>query len=278
MSKSSLSPLLTVSDLALGSIGAAIPPSKTVDHSVRLFGTWSGSDKLLMTAQYTAKLLAPLLLKRAELQFNAGLREKAVSLTAEGLTKFAGSVSAARRVSGLWGILPILKWLSAMERAPRPVTTSGRRTLLLERIQGLSMLAFYALEGVSFFSSPAAPLLSPRFITPATSGKAQLWSVRAWGLYTAIQISILLQQHQGLVKRERVASLGGEKGADEAELKEVRKNKAATFLSLIENLAFAPLIIHWSVRPLFASELPVDILSFIAAIAGFKNGWEKARA
>lgn len=40
---------------------------------------------------------------RAELQFRAGRRGKPLSLTTEGLSKFASQLSLARRVSGFWG-------------------------------------------------------------------------------------------------------------------------------------------------------------------------------
>lgn len=270
MSKGTFS-LDTVSDFALGSVGKAIPPSKTVDTSVKYFSTWSGSDKLLMTAQYAAKLVIPLLLKRAELQHGAGLRAKPYSPTAEGLTKFAASVSAARRVHGLWGILPIIKWLSAIERSP---PRSDRLSYNLERIQALSMLAFYSLESVSFFSSPAAPVLPPTLITPSRSAWAQVWSIRAWGVYTAIQLGQLYAQLKGLRRKERMLAKSAEKLSEE-EVEKTKKEKRAVVLSLVENAAFAPLIVHWSVRPVFGSELPVNILSFVAAAAAFRNGWSK---
>jgi hypothetical protein len=47
--------------------------------------------------QYTAKLVAPFLLYRAQLQLRAD------SLTHDGLHKFASQVSVARRIMGFWG-------------------------------------------------------------------------------------------------------------------------------------------------------------------------------
>lgn len=111
------------------------------------------------------------------------------------------------------------------------------------------MLAFYILESISFFSSPAAPILPPTIITPTRSGLAQLWSIRAWGLYTAIQIANLVGQHRALTKKERLLSVGAAEkvGVDGESLLEVRKAKSAVTLGLIENGAFAPLIVHWYV-------------------------------
>lgn len=110
------------------------------------------------------------------------------------------------------------------------------------------MLAFYVLEAISFFSSPAAPLLSPTIVTPTRSGLAQLWSIRAWGLYTAIQIANLVVQHRVLTKKERLLSLSPEKVSGDGEtLQDVKNAKSTTVLGLIENGAFAPLIVHWYV-------------------------------
>ncbi|KAF8318428.1 hypothetical protein DL93DRAFT_385131 [Clavulina sp. PMI_390] len=290
MSKASLSSsLFTISDVALGSVGKSIPPSLVVDKSVKYFSTWGGSDKLLMTVQYAAKLIVPILIKRAELQHGTGLRAKAYSPTAEGLTKFAASISATRRVSGLWGILSIIKWLSALERTPVTSTAPAARvSRTLERLQAISMLAFYSLESISFFSSPAAPILPPTLVTPSMSAKAGLWSVRAWGLYTAIQLWNLSAKwkeasaKEASLTRELKSASASEKGDEgtvelgtKDKLEEVKKEKWATLLSLVENGAFAPLIIHWSVRELFSSDLPVNLLSMVAAIAGFQNGWDK---
>lgn len=142
------------------------------------------------------------------------------------------------------GILPIIKWLSAMERAPRSADSSGSRLpLTLERLQGLSMLAFYILESISFFSSPAAPILPQSIITPARSGLAQLWAVRAWGLYTAIQLANLVGQHIALTKEER--ALAKMETTVNHPANNIKKKKAAVTLSLLENGAFAPLIVHW---------------------------------
>jgi len=126
-----------------------------------------------------------------------------------------------------------------MERAPR----SSRVQLTLERLQGLSMLAFYILESISFFSSPAAPILPPSIVTPARSSLAQLWSIRAWGLYTAIQLAFLVGQHRALTKEERAITTAEKADTDAA--KSIKKTKATVMLSLVENAAYAPLIVHW---------------------------------
>jgi hypothetical protein len=39
-----LTTLEILDDTLLGSVGRTIPPSDTLDHAVRFFGTWSGSE------------------------------------------------------------------------------------------------------------------------------------------------------------------------------------------------------------------------------------------
>lgn len=41
---SAVTPFDIVEDVLLGSLGKAIPSSDVLDHAVRFFGTWSGSE------------------------------------------------------------------------------------------------------------------------------------------------------------------------------------------------------------------------------------------
>jgi len=257
---------LAIDDILLGSIGASIPPSETRDHATRFLSTWSGTDKLLMTSQYACKLLAPFLLYRAELQYRAGKRAQPISLTTDGLYKFAGSVSVARRIMGFWGILSILKSLSALERSPPP----SRLALNIGRLQGLSMLVFYPLEYISFFSAPfGGPLLR---ISPAATMAAQLWSVRSWGVYVALKIVELFHEWTGLVRKER------DLDATEDALKAIKKRKRAIVYQLVANISRLPVIMHWSVvGGIYRSELWTSGLSLLSALSSFRGGWESSR-
>ncbi|KAJ7471270.1 hypothetical protein B0H11DRAFT_1376762 [Mycena galericulata] len=254
---------LAIDDMLLGFVGANFPPSERLDHAIRFFSTWSGTDKLMMTSQYTAKLVAPFLLYRAQLQFNAGKRAQPFSLTADGLYKFAGQLSLARRIMGFWGLLGIFRGLSALERSP----PESRLALNVQRLQGLSMLVFYPLEYVSFFSAPFAPLLR---ISPAASLKAQLWSIRSWGIYVALKIVELCHEWTGLVEREHEATEDG--------LKAVKKRKRAIMFQLVANISRLPVIMHWSVvGGIYTNELWTSGLSLFSALAAFRGGWENSR-
>lgn len=261
-------PLEGIDDFLLGLFGTVIPPCQRLDHAVRYFSTWSGSDKLLMLAQYGVKVLAPLIQARAEIQFRAGKRAKPLSPSSEGLSKFATHLGIARRVSGFWGILAIIKGLSALERS-RP---ASRTKLNLERLQGLSMLIFYPLEYISFFSSPLAPVL--KGVSPNDSLKASIWSVRAWGTYVVLQVALLIGEWRELVKTGRALS----RGESDADPMAVRKRKQAIAYQMVANVSRLPVILHWSmIGGLYKNEFWTNFLSFVSALAAIRGGWEATR-
>ncbi|KAK7052407.1 hypothetical protein R3P38DRAFT_3306140 [Favolaschia claudopus] len=222
------SQLLAVDDLLLGSIGASIPPSETRDHA---------------TSQYACKLIAPFLLYRAQLQFRSGKRAQPLSPSTHALYKFAGSVSVARRIMGFWGILGIMKSLSALERSP----PASRIALNLGRLQGLSMLVFYPLEYISFFSAPfGGPILR---ISPIVE---------------------LYYEWTGLIHKESEAT--------EDTLKAIKKRKQAILYQLFANVSRFPVILHWStVGGIYSSELWTSGLSLLSGIAAFRGGRESSR-
>ncbi|CAK5274618.1 unnamed protein product [Mycena citricolor] len=257
-------------DFVLGFVGASTPPSQTLDHTLRFLSTWSGTDKLMMSTQYAARLIAPALVYRALLQFNAKKRTQPASLTSEGLLKFAGQISIARRIMGFWGLLGILKGLSSLERSP----PASRLALNLARLQGLSMIVFYPLEYISFFSAPFAPVLR---ISPSLAGKAGLWSVRAWGVYVLLKIVEQLHQWRELSNQQEQISLGDDEKAQAARV--VNKQKRYVLAHhLLANVSRLPVILHWSVvGGVYSNELLTSALSLISGLAAFRGGWEGSR-
>lgn len=166
-----------------------------------------------------------------------------------------------------------MKGLSALERN-RP---ASRTQLTLQRIQGLSMLVFYPLEFVSFFTAPWAPVLS-RWVTPKQGAKAAIWSVRAWGVYVLAQVLLLLGERRAM--REREAEKGKGKGVAEEERDEVamrveeervRKRKAQIVYQLVANVSRLPVIAHWSEILSSGSDLPTHPYA-LSPFRSFENG------
>ncbi|KZV73005.1 hypothetical protein PENSPDRAFT_750479 [Peniophora sp. CONT] len=269
-----------LSDATLGAF-SRVAPSETLDHLLRYLSTWSGSDKLFMVIQYGAKVLVPILHLRARLRQRAGLGKTSTSSTAESLTKLAGLISEARALWGLWGILPIIQWLVALERSPPPT----RKLLNIERTQGWAMLAFYPLDQVYYLithgvMSPSVSLPLPLIAEKASSGKAKklelnstkltLWSTRCWMVYVVLQLAHLREDRALLVKRQR--SLKKVRGPEHAE---VKRRWDAWYNELAVNLAYLPLTIHWSLeKGLIKNDFVVNLFGLAAALASFRGGWK----
>jgi hypothetical protein len=98
------------------------------------------------------------------------------------------------------------------------------------------MLLFYPLDYISFFSSPFAPILHR--VSPSMSHRAQLWSVRAWGVYVGLQIISLLGEWKEYEAR-------GSKEDGDADCVTVKKRKQAVMCQLVANVSRSPVILHW---------------------------------
>jgi hypothetical protein len=134
------------------------------------------------------------------------------------------------------GILGIMKGLSGLERSP----PASRLALNIGRLQGLSMIVFYPLEYISFFSAPfGGPLLR---ISPDAAMAAQLWSVRSWGVYVALKIVELWHEWTSLIQKESDATEDAHKA--------IQKRKRAVVYQLVANISRLPVIMHWWVTRL----------------------------
>ncbi|KAH9949994.1 hypothetical protein B0H21DRAFT_46745 [Amylocystis lapponica] len=279
--------LSRLEDLTLGSF-AFVPSSETVNHLVRYLSTWSGSEfSLFMIMQYAIKLIVPYLHLRARLQFRAGLRKASVSPTADGLTKFGNVVGDARMLFRIWGLLPIIQWMTSIERHHPPT----RQLLTIERLQGWSMIAYYPLEHLYYLIShsvlpselPSVPLASRLPFTKTTLGgrgvswdlnALGIWSVRFWAVYVLLQFVHLREDTKVLKMRQR--ALNKSKAVTtEAEKEDLKERWAALRNEVVVNLGYLPLTIHWSLeKGLFKNDIWVGVFGLIAGIASWRSGWK----
>jgi hypothetical protein len=136
-----------------------------------------------------------------------------------------------------------MKGLSALERnKPDSITQ-----LNLQRIQGLSMLIFYPLEFLSFFSAPWAPVLtSARIITSKQGTKAALWSIRAWLVYTVVQVLLIGREWQTIRAKEAQTDTVTDEDEEQAAREKTAKRKEQIWYSAVANISRLPVIVHWS--------------------------------
>ncbi|KAH9015949.1 hypothetical protein EDB83DRAFT_2439408 [Lactarius deliciosus] len=227
-----------------------------------------------MFIQYGVQVLIPILLEaRARLQHRAGVRSQPSSYIAPKLAKLASTIGSARSLWGLWGMLPTIQWLIALERAPPPT----RRLLIIECTQGWSMLAFSPLQQLSFLRTN--DLVPSAFHLPTPSGKPRrvaihdgavsLWSTRLWMVYVVLQLAHLREDRALLAKRQRAL----EKLSAREKLQPQERAELARQLAV--NLSYLPMTIHWSLeKGLFRNDIWVSLLGFAAAIASFCSGWK----
>ncbi|ELU40104.1 PEX11 domain-containing protein [Rhizoctonia solani AG-1 IA] len=215
-------------DIVLGSVGTCIPPNKRIDHLVRYLSTWSGSDLVQ---------IFPV----PEHYGTSGVRVFRFMIGIEYLTLHFCHVP---------GLLPIIQWLSSLERS-QPQT---RKLLNIERLQALAMLAYYPLEHAYYLGSQSIIRISP-----STSNKLVLWSCRVWAVYIVLQFEHLREDMRLLAIDERAARAARKSGEVTAEASTSRvltKRKAALWNQVLVNLGNFPLALHWSLeKGLFGNEV-----------------------
>jgi hypothetical protein len=211
--------------------------------------------------QYGAKVLIPILHARARLQHRAGVRNQPTSSISPKLEKLASTISSARSLWGLWGtvafthssdytqthipkgILPIIQWMIALERAPPPT----RRLLTIERTQGWSMLAFFPLQHLFFLRTNDLVPVAPVLFDDRAVGR---WSSRFWMAYVVLQLAHLREDRALLVKRHRALDkLSAREKLQPQERAELVRRWDAWYNELAVNLSFLPMTIHWSACP-----------------------------
>ena len=219
--------------------------------------------------QYLAKLLIPILELRARIQFRAGFRDSPKSVAAEKWASLGSLIGDSRTLWRTWGLchtsgsfprklnltcetihlglLPIIQWLIALERSPPP--TKYLQTI--ERLQGLSMLIYYPLEHIYYFTSHS---IFPARFSPSssTNAKIALWSCRAWAAYIVLQFLHLKEDWKLLKLRERALRRNSGKTSGTGEFPsaspdhlEVAQRKSAIWNEFLVNVGYLPLTLHW---------------------------------
>jgi len=178
----------------------------------------------------------------------------------------------------LFGLVPIIQWLSSLERTP----TTNHRLLIIERLQALSMLIYYPLEHLYYFGSHSIYAVSPKRLTSFA-----LWSTRAWAAYVVLQflhiqedVAVLEAKGNSLIRtmkesRDKDGDLSVSDTDIKAECREIAKKRSALLLSFIANLAYFPQTVHWSLeKGYFTNDIWMSLFGFVSGIASFKGDWD----
>ncbi|EEU37729.1 uncharacterized protein NECHADRAFT_53446 [Fusarium vanettenii 77-13-4] len=251
-----------------------------ISHLNRLIHTRDGHDSVILFAAYVAQLAAAIL----ETSGNANLQKwanKVLTLLPKALASRAPSLplgsklfsifSAAPRLqlrlaerlralvdmlddwsvmSRLWGLLTM--WMLAKEFITTPNTDDKEPRVrkvktAISATQITSLIGFFILENISWLSRRKVLSWSDK-----SQPKLILWCVRSWGVYVFAELGRLLF--------ERLRKKSGETGQEDAESR-TQWNK-----QFVENLAWAPLTVHWTTP---GGLLPESVAALLASYAQF---------
>lgn len=166
-------------------------------------------------------------------------------------------ISDFRTFGRLWGLLAIYKWAKATWNSP-PEDALIRKIV---QIQVLANICYQVLENGAYLSSKN--ILS---WDKTKQAKAGIWSVRCWMVHVGLDIVKLGIEYGKRDKEE--AEVKGEKEKEHKEWME-RWRK-----SLIVNLAYAPLTVHWSLEGGLVTEIWVGLLGTIAGGTSLRYLWK----
>lgn len=204
------------------------------------------------------------------------------------LKTLSGLISETRTMARLWGLLGLYfaaknlvrKSLAAAKhqsgetgeekkalRTARDVSPERTFDTLVAYAQLASLLVFQATENVSFLSSKnILPLAGP------SQGRLALLSVRAWGLYVAMEAARLLVERSR--KKEEEGEEEGIVNKDSKDSEGGREWERQWKKSFYRNLAWAPLTLHWgSNGGGFLPDVAVSVLGFYPALGAMMDLW-----
>ncbi|KXS22029.1 hypothetical protein M427DRAFT_50392 [Gonapodya prolifera JEL478] len=238
-------------------------PSPTLDHSVRLLSTVSGTDKVLMTVIYASKLVAFFVNRNPALSRNPQALEVLRSLE-----NLCTPLSDVRYVLRYYGLLPMIQYSIYLENNP----PSNRRLLHLGRLQNICMFFYFPLEHAAWLGEKGVIKMDP-----STAAQCSLLSVRFWALYVILYFFHLAEEWRVLRARQRqLAARKSDQGPEEVEKARVkmRGDVTAWQMNFAINACFLPLTIHWS-RPELSllTDVQVGALGTGAAVLQLLKAW-----
>lgn len=302
---SSAAPIPNPKPFPIKAVIAAAPSNidAFLAHLQRCLQTPAGIDTILLFLCYASRLSASvletltrpaiqrsaqqLLALAASLPPSATLVFTAKALPGQGaalalalakrLRAFSLMLSDARTFLRLWGLLNMYFWLRrlVLKRKAAKESEKGAKAddsveTAISWIQVSTCIVFQALENGAYLSSKGVMGWAP-----ATQRRASLWSARFWAAFVGIEIGKLFYESHKRGQRTRAEKFGdGTKTASQVEAEE--KEWAGTWRrSVMRNLAWAPLTLHWSTEGGLLGEMAVGAIASIPGTIQIRDLWRR---
>lgn len=234
-----------------------------------------------MITQYGSQVVMVLLLALHRLLRRIGAARTKESTVVPRIRSLYAVVADARILFRIWGILPMVQWMISMERTPPP----NKYLLMLERLQGWSMVLYCPMEAAAYLAMHKVIPLSDR-----VQNKLWLWGCRFWLLYVVLQLAHVVEDnrllrlrshalertrgHPAPVSADSKTELTGEQKVTSDIWRDIEARKDALVSELWVNIGYFPLTLHWSVETGLISEFWVGVFGSIAALSGMRMGWK----
>ncbi|KAI9718355.1 MAG: hypothetical protein M1812_004076 [Candelaria pacifica] len=284
------------------------PPSQRISPSLlsltdskisrlnRILSTTSGLDTTLLTLSYTLTLLTSTLPSLTNLQIPSLLTTtKSHIQPIPTSTRFTRTISSLRTLVTLisdiriflrlWGLLAIWSWgFSNYKNPPRDQVLK-----IIAWLQIGANAVFQGLENGAYLSSHGIVDLGGGGKGGKREGKWWLWSARFWAAHVALEFGrlgrvLVLKGREEEEERKRRSEWVGEsveKVGSVAKLEEgrggvvKRREVERWWREFGVNLAYAPLVVHWSLEKGCVGDGWVGALGGVAGVLGFREAWRQ---
>ncbi|KAI1927973.1 hypothetical protein LOZ65_002186 [Ophidiomyces ophidiicola] len=159
------------------------------------------------------------------------------------LLALAALMSETRTALRLLGLIPLWEWGSATVKSP-PADGVLRGVAFA---QVFVNIVYQFMENVAFLASKG--VIPQRIIQRwGGIGKWYIWSTRAWLGHVVLEL-VRLWRERSLAQRKQAAQAGTAVGVLDAKEQSVEASRRRAWKkSLINNLAWFPLCVHWSLE------------------------------
>ncbi|KAA8648130.1 hypothetical protein EYZ11_002695 [Aspergillus tanneri] len=241
-----------------------------------LMSTAAGQERIFAVTGYLTHVLhhllasAPWIAVQTRLSLLARLNSRAKptpskdSSSQSRLLALSSLMSETRYTIRLLGLIPLWTWGSATIKSP----PSDRVMYTLTLLQVFVNVIYQALENGAYLASKG--IISKRFIDRwGGPAKWDLWSIRAWFGHIFLQFFVLWRKRVWLKKKMADPSTETKESQDV-----VRAEMRAWKKSLVNNVCWAPVCLHWCFENGigFPNNL-TGLVSFMAGAWGVADMW-----